>query len=487
MKASIYKYDILFAGVIAFIVIYALAIGFLSPDSVNYLIMADIGNAGALCSKNGEFYGVFACGYPAFIKLFSYITNDNLFLASKLFNAFALLCFYFIFVKIFASRKLALLAVFVPFNLYVATYTWSENAVLLSLSLYLCALHRIKSTQKTTITTLLIVFISIIIGCFSRFSFAPFSVVIFICSYFVVGRHTLKLLIPFALCGFIFVAYKVFAASYDMERIAAPESFTVLVSAFALGLTKMLIAFGLFLLPLLIVKYKKIEIVSIFKFTKPSWALFFVSMGIGYLIICFLMRSLIQYDLFSIRLVGFGLSLICIGFLIFWKNEIDRLNAVWVVSMIAISFVASSVVVPNKLKQIAVLGMVDQGAVNSYIHFQQNARGKIVIPIGQEHKTFPFGPYVAISEFNSNYPSARFQRIPMMPYAKKKNVAEFIASLDGQDCEFWFSPSLTQEQLINYLAKEYKVAHNKYVNAVSDELREYVLDKYRTKNYNCYN
>jgi predicted transcriptional regulator with HTH domain len=482
---AIKKEDYLFILFLFIIFSFSSLIGRLSPDSIDYLIMANIGDAGYLCSKNGAFYGVFPCGYPILIKTIALFINDNLFLASKTLNILILSVYYIVLCHVFKSKKLAILLTLMPFHVFISTYTWSENAILLSFGLYILALHRINKTDGVDIQSFLVVFFAILIGCLSRYAFAPFSALLFLSSFFVIGKHCMKILPVFVLNALIFLIYKYFAYGTDMERISAPEDVAWLFLVFGYVGAKLLLSYLVVYSPLIFLYRKSFTISRVFSIKNSNWSMFFIMAGIGYLTLSFVLRTLVQYDMYDERTIGFGLTLVFSGLFVAFKEELSKVSFLIIVVILFLSQITPRHVYFSELALAVKEGPLNISDVNKFIDQQQNVIDDIVITFG-ENLTDNVKPLVSITEYNLREGGSRVGSIPSVPYYRKMDEKDFLESLSGAKCQFVFPENLSKKELQDSLSLEYKVGIGRMTQAISPELQLYVMNKFINKDSNCY-
>lgn len=473
---------VLFALCLVFL--YSVLTGRLSADSINYLIMATPSDKDQLCIKNGEFYGVYACGYPLLIALMSKLSSLDSFTVSKLLNTLILLIHYVIWSYIFNSKRLALILTLLPFNVYISTFTWSENATLLAFSLYCLALLKIEKKQAVGVNDIAIAFVAILIGCVSRYAFAPFCLLLFLASFIVIKRKALLLLPGFIVNAIIFIIYKDIASVTDKERFQAPEQFSWLLLAFGYVVLLYLVKHIIACSPFLLYFKSHFSLKQLHKITESKWALFFISLGIGYLCLSFLLRVWVQFDMYDIRTVGFGVSLCISAIVIAYNQRIRKVNlSIIAFVLLGSQFISGSILI-NELQEIYNGNFFARNTVNDFVIAQQKARNNIVIPVINDWHEQVKG--TSIKAENLKYPETFFWRVPGMPHYRQLDVTEFHAALKGARCQFIFSDNLTEEQLEKALSRTYRIGLFSEQKRYSAELKSFVMAKFRKRDTSCY-
>ncbi|MCW8333624.1 hypothetical protein [Vibrio paucivorans] len=463
--------------------LFSMYTGKLSPDSANYLIMATPSVDGYLCQYNGELWGVYACGYSVLIYALDLLSGLGSYESSKLLNVLVLFFLYLVFSHIFESKKLSLLLTFTPFNILIAFFTWSENVVILSFAIYILVLMRAKSKEKLDLVTYVGVFVAIIIGCFSRFAFAPFSVVLFLAGFTLLGKKNLRIFPVFLVCALLFVVYKYFASFNDMERLIAPESFDWLLYSFFTFVSVYTFKHITLLIPLLFTRKTRSFKTNI-QTKNRNWFLFFAVCGLGYLMISLTMRAIVHYDFYNVRTVGFGVSLLYSSSLIYLY---DRLG-VWSKKHLLVYFLLMQLVFtifnPHAVKNIFEGKYKELEYINNLIEKQQHTRDSISITFGRFDDSRV--PGTSIKRFNLENPNTFIRGIPGAPYARKLDIDEFRELLDGSSCQLYFPPDYTLAQLEQRLYQKYKVGFDEYILKYDEELIEFFIQKFITGDNSCY-
>lgn len=332
-------------GAISFV---AMKVGFLSPDSWNYLRLAESLSSGLGCSVREEYFAVFPCGYPALISFISWVTGFELFTASKILNFLALsLSGLFIFL---GSRNLILsfLIVVNPITLAIGHYTWSENIFLLAVSLvFYASTKAFNGSGHRSIA--LPILVGLIVGVSSRYFFGPYALLMFLSIWLVYGSSVAKKVFPyFVFSGFLFIGYYLFneyltGYGSGMPRIPAPESLLLLFAFFLKYSVKQVIISFLAVAPIifyalwLILSESKngVGIAGCLadegkKKSKPIRLIIFF--GFSYLVLAFLIRLYSQFDVYGYRTVGYGFVFLIGGlvsyFIGFFRIPVGKLYVI---------------------------------------------------------------------------------------------------------------------------------------------------------------
>jgi hypothetical protein len=318
-----YMPAVIVASSLLFIAFVASSLGFVSPDSWNYLRLAESISNGDGCSVRGEYFAIFPCGYPAFISLTSWATGLDLFSASKLFNILALALSGLFFYLSTRSFLLGTLIVINPITLGIGHYTWSENAFLLAFALIFYASTKAFYGSKN-LKLAVPLFAGLLVGLTSRYFFGPYAFLMFLAIWLFYGRVVaIKVLPYFAVAGIIFVGYYAFnkiatGHGSGMARISSPESFIFLFAAFSKYSVKQILVYSVSIFPLFIffvyyffskdIFLQMRDRFSSFEIRSSEYRPFILMMmlGIIYLALSFGMRVYAQYDLYGYRTVGYG-------------------------------------------------------------------------------------------------------------------------------------------------------------------------------------
>lgn len=299
------------------------SLGFVSPDSWNYLRLAESFSKGDGCSIGGEYFAVFPCGYPALISLTSWATSLDLFSSSKLLNVFALALSVFFVYQATKNFLLGVLILLNPITLAIGHYTWSENAFLLAVSLVFYASTK-AFYGSSGLKLALPILAGLLVGVTSRYFFGPYAFLMFISIWLVYGRLVAVRVFPyFAIAGIVFFGYYVFnkvmtGHGSGMPRIPSPESLVFLFAHFVKYSVKQLVIYAAALSPLMIFcvyfffsKRGLVRRRGAFSFQSLrsyDYAPLILMMVFGafYLLLSFGMRVYAQYDLYGYRTVGYG-------------------------------------------------------------------------------------------------------------------------------------------------------------------------------------
>lgn len=320
--------SLLSASLVAFsalmVVLYvSLEVGFVSPDSWNYIRISESLSGGDGCSVRGEYFAVFPCGYPALISLFSLVSGLDAFSSSKFLNVILLSLSGALVYSATKNALAGLLVLLNPITLHIGHYTWSENAFLLSFSLVFYSVTIIhKRCGEVSLTIAGLLLFGLLSGISSRYFFGPYALFMFFCIMAIYGKKTsLKIFPYFAFAGVLFVAYYAFnkiVTGYGggMPRIPSPESLVFLLAYFFRSSAKLVVACLVSLSPVFFLLFRHIYLVGAFRgkseeyrhlFSddfKPLLLLFLL--GIAYLFLSFVMRIYVQYDLYGSRTIGYG-------------------------------------------------------------------------------------------------------------------------------------------------------------------------------------
>jgi len=336
---KIEKLDIVVLTALVVICIISSINGYISPDSWVYLHLAQSIGMGEGLTIQGKPFAIFPPGYSFLIALISGLSTNifQLITASKILNLILALLSYIYAKKIFKEPYIAFFLVLNPLYLYIITYTWSENLFYFSIlaSIYYLLQVNIQATLQnlTKLTFFLLLTIS------ARYFGGVFLFTLFIAYLAVYGKEKFLLkLLPFAVAGIGFIAYQVlnkYLTGYGtgMPRISAPESFKYIFMLFIYSNIQLLLKITPFVMILFLFKGK-----LDFKNSKNKNLSIFVSIvGILYIIDHLILRSFSQYDMFGVRILGFGIILLCSG-VIHYFLDFKKVNFIAIFIFIPLSF-----------------------------------------------------------------------------------------------------------------------------------------------------
>ncbi|MGF6415764.1 hypothetical protein [Paraburkholderia sp. MM5482-R1] len=295
---------------------WASTFGYLTIDSWNYLHLAQSIRDGQGCSVRGAYFATFPCGYPLVIALTAPSTEIGaLIVSSKVTNLILLFVGFFFLMKTFRNVLVPVLIVVNPFTIELYQYTWSENLFLLAFCASIYAISRIAHNGSSRWYAVLLA-CTLIVGCSSRYFFAPFSVVIFAAAWISYGRTTaIRALPAFVAAAIFFLGYQKFnvvATGFPTgtPRIPAPETFVFLLFRFIRQVGKEFILTGALLLILLwgLKRTRGWASASGSRARVDAQPCRLLALsGAGYLLLAFYLRTLTQYDIYSPRTVSYGL------------------------------------------------------------------------------------------------------------------------------------------------------------------------------------
>jgi hypothetical protein len=314
----------LYLGTVAALLLLTAAIaitfGYITPDSWYYILLAQSLRDGHGCSVGGEYAASYPCGYPAALAATAPITSlPGLMISSKLTNILLLGLSFILTQKSTRHRLAALFLVFNPVTLLLGLHTWSENLLLLATCGVFYAIARLhQAPRNLKLHALLALFL--IVGCFARYVFGPFALVLFIGTALAYGWKTaLRVLPAFVLAAAVYLAYQHFNTvmtgyATGMGREGAPES-PYLISAlfiqalFTTALWPVLAAAALWL-----AVRKDVHVGK----TAPEpetrrAAMLLIWAGAGFLALAFILRAGTQFDPFGPRTIGYGVVFIAAG------------------------------------------------------------------------------------------------------------------------------------------------------------------------------
>ena len=301
---------------------YAASFGFVSPDSWNYVRLAQSLVDGNVCQVNGKYFAIFPCGYPITLALSS-LSQDPAFIIiiSKFTNAGLLLASFLCFRQLFPQHPLiAALIIIAPSTISISHFTWSENLFLFATALSLLQVHRLAAKQSYLNHVILL--FALLVGISSRYFFGPFAALIWLATLLIYGKETARRTLPaFAIAGVAFIAYyfvNINLTGYGtgMQRIPAPESLLYLVVHFFWTLIRY--ETPQFFLVLIFFHLATIKTIAL---KKPAFdsmqhkkgELLILAAGFSFLFLSFALRATTQFDLYGFRTVGYGHTFIFVA------------------------------------------------------------------------------------------------------------------------------------------------------------------------------
>jgi len=454
----------------------AAAYGFLTVDSWNYLHLAQALRNGQGCSVDGAYFAIFPCGYPLAIALTA-PSHDiaSLIVSSKATNLVLAFGGFWLLAKTFRHPLVPVLVMLNPLTLALYQYTWSENLSLFAFCGAMYAMSRIHcSATRYRHVALLAVFL--IVGCSSRYFFAPFAAAMFASAAFAYGKRSAMTALPaFVAAALFFVGYQKFNVDLTgfgtgIPRIPAPETFGFLLLKFVLQLAKESAWFVLAAALLLWLARKHWTPVDSMRgmlrnsgLTAPTAevraARFLLYCGVGFLLLTFYLRTKTQYDLYSPRTVSYGLIFVAaasIGLLT--RIEPRRGWPAWPVACYGVFalVVAQDLLLPFQLKDSLTNGYVYAPHVLSRYHSAPTEAALIVTL--QVPDLTPM-----VDGFNSlYYPKGKtILEINSAPYHVQDTLADLKARIASTahagSCVIDYTRFHTRQQLQDYVDQTYPV------------------------------
>lgn len=335
---------------------YFSAHGFLSPDSINYLSLAQNlidGNGFSYYSPYGTtektHFSVWPVGYPVLIYILSKLSGISVFWASKVINIFFIGMVLIVLRNLFnKSAYLYGLILFFYSFITIFTYTWSETAFIFGIVWFSASLFKFANNSKkllpiafSLLFSSIFMFLSRYVGMFSIVLIGLFGIYFWFVKkdkfkfFVLILISIIKLLI---ISGYFY--YNLIKTGYisGMQRIPAPETnlelFKSLLSALFRELLiitpdppnsnfKLFFFFLYFILIFLFLKNRKRIFTSISNKVKGQVSLPFIFglVGFVYLLFIILMRWRTHFDTLNFRLLAPGSFLIFIAFIKYIEDK----------------------------------------------------------------------------------------------------------------------------------------------------------------------
>jgi hypothetical protein len=442
--------------------------GYISPDSWVYLHLAQSISMGKGIALNDGYFSIFPAGYPLLIALISGFSSNiyALITASKLLNFLLALLSYNYAKKIFKNKIFAMLFILSPLYLTIFKFTWSENLFYASIiaSIY----YLIKLNEKPCLKYCIYLTLTLILAISSKYFSGPLIFLMFIGYILVYGRKDIVLkFIPFFISGFIFIAYQLFNKklteySSGMPRIEAAESIKLIFYSFISSSIKL--TFSALIPVLLVVFFQKTK----YKLDKKYLLIIFV--GISYLILHLVVRSLSHYDLFGSRILGLGLLLIVFSLvgLIFSQFKLNNKIYILIIISIASGFYIGGYRDISKFK-IPSLNSFDYKYVVSL---------KVESPSGNVSNQARSIYSVDRDEYYGY--DTKLITPNLGPYLKVENLDNFtkrIKEIDYGNCVIDFSLVSNESELKSIIGSKYKIDiyPEKYMDSMSPSIQQKFL------------
>ena len=446
--------------------------GFISPDSSNYLSLAQNilnGDGYIIPSDRAQPFAIWPVGYSSMIAGVSFITGASVYYASKIVNVL-FIAGIFICLRMYYKKETYLVALVFTWASYlvISFYTWTETFFIFALVFFCSGLYKCFSKNKPQFKDYLLLFCSLFLLIFSRYIGAfgiglvgLFALYSFIKKLYLRGSLLLVLTtIPIIILAYVlYTNFIITGYPTGMPRIPAPEShlelFISLISAFFYELSVLVYSgksevYLLFIGQLLVFFWckhkmglKKSTLTQ--KDTGFEKTLFIV--GCTYLFFVILMRWLSHFDPFSYRLIGPGTCLLYIAGIGYGiKKEIFKTN--WV---------------RKYLITISIISLVMNGG---YLLVKRYKNGitynEMISNLNTETKHIPKGASVLFNNIHLNY--LRLDLNMYRPYFKP-----------------YFSEQETWENLLKRIKKN---ENTLYINTNTDEI--YIPERFHQSILNLY-
>ena len=424
--------------------------GYLSPDSTNYLSLAQNllnGNGFYISSLNQsgkKFFAIWPVGYPFLIYLLAKLTGLSVFWASKVLNIFFIGLILGILKLLFNKNAYlyGLIFLFASF-IEIFSYTWSETAFIFGLVWFSASIFNFVKKPKelflisvSLLFSSLFLFLSRYIGAFS------FGIIGLLGIYFgLVKKDKSKFIILIAISifnlllmsGYLYHNLLETGNFTGMARIPSPESnanlfnnlFKASVSEFVIHqndtyFRKNLIFLAQYaLLGFFTFKYRK----KIFKpkvqesNSKLNLSFVFGLIGLAYLFFIIIMRWTAHFDGFSFRLLAPGSFLIFISIINYVENKTTQKSFnFFKILLVSASLFSWTLNVPLKIRDQKehTYNETIENTIKRYDKIKKNS----IVVFGSNHLRY----------LNLNLFDARPNFLPY--YAKKESWAEFILRIN---------------------------------------------------------
>jgi hypothetical protein len=479
----------------------SMAFGFISPDSWNYLYLAQSLRSGDGCSVDGQYFANFPCGYPLAIALTTPSADiSSLMIGSKFTNLVLLFSAFLLVSRVYRNALVPTFIAVNPITIAIFQHTWSENLFLVAFCGAAFAIARISRHESPSrYVALLGVFL--VVGCASRYFFGPFAVVLFLCAWVTYGKKVaLRTLPAFVAAGVFFVAYQgynlvVTGHSTGMPRIPAPESAEFLLMSFLLALARDALYLALSAVILLVLSAKSWtrSVMDMPSDENGRNYMFLALAGVGFLVLAFALRTRTQYDLYSYRTIGYGVVFVAAGLMgLSTRLNDNRFPILAAAVCCAFSIIAGQGrQVPRFLKDAVTNGYTPPTQALSEYR-STNTDADVIVALA----TPRIAPAIA-SRPSLYYPEgARIVRVLTAPNAIPQTRADLVSqlrSLPFRSCVIDFTPFDTIEEFRAHVSQSFPVDVTLTSSPVRPEtisrprydpsLQRYLLSAFKARSY----
>lgn len=444
----------------------AVLLGFVSPDSWNYLHLAQSLRLGQGCMVGGEYMAVFPCGYPMAIALMSPSADIVAMVVSSKFANMVLLGSGFVLLaKEMRNILAATLIIINPITLHLYQFTWSENLFLFACCGAFFSIARMARDETSRCYVTLLGFF-LIVGSLSRYFFGLFAAVIFLATWLAYGQKVaIKAMPAFVGAAVVFLANQQFnevmtGYGTGMPRIPAPETLLFLTAHFVKALVRDAIYVVAAAALLIGLSFRHISLTDggLKEGAEKSMYVLLAVCGAGYLLLAYLLRTRTQYDLYGPRTIGYGVVLLIAAF----SSYIFRMNSdrtFPVVGLLA-GGLFSAVLSQGSLIPRQLMAVVDGTQ----------------IPMAQavvKYRSAPIDAQVVFA-FSVPSPGPNIASLPNLYYGESVKVIsprtapyhvpetllafkQKVAAYAEERCEFDFNPFPTRDSFQSYLDQSFAV------------------------------
>ena len=431
---------------------YNTANGYISPDSSNYLRLAEriLSGHGLFVPSNGRqgfteiLFAMWPVGYPALIAFVAWISEVSTFLASKILNVLLLNLAVFLMYR--ALGRVGLIAAGILLTagtLTNYTYTWSEAPFLTTLIILCLYLAGIINRKYIVTGSVALILVGLLVAIFlfryiGLFAIAPVSLVSI--HIYNKGRYREAFLVfvaslSAAIICFLYLANNIYFSGFStgIERIPAPETNVEFLWQLTLSVGREFVFIlhdwvpGDFKQDVIVLAWFIISVaifVFFFKgerwkrtFMPGSYVNIFMLVGILYLGAIVATRWTTQMDNLSSRLIDPGFSLIFMGFIIWLLHFDNRFEKPLVI------FLVTNFIIVSSINIYKVVLHIKAGEI--YLEHTERARAR--------YAELPDDAIVVFGENELRYlrPNIRVAYPKYTPYSSyDESWSEFLSKLD---------------------------------------------------------
>lgn len=459
--------------------------GYLTPDSTNYLALAENLLSGKgyhdffnVYNQDSDFFAIWPVGYPILIFIVSKVTGLSVFWASKVLNIFLVGVILWIFRSLFKNNAYVYgFILFFSSYIEIFSYTWSETLFITALLWFASSIYLFIHNSKKSLALCLSIILASLLMFMSRYVGAfSFGLIGMLGLYYglikkekfisimLIGIATLNMALMIL---YLYINYTETGFVTGMQRIGSLETnielFYALIKAIfseiliitysnAITLKSIIIyILQMSILFFLFWKYQDSMFVSKKNRKISNLPLVFLTIGLFYLFFIILMRWVTEADIYGYRFFAPGSFLLFVSIIFFIEQRVNKdffnLFKMVIFSFAMVSFLFN---VPYKVwKESKVHPIYSETRAQLIEQFQDVEANSSVI-FASEH-------------IHYLYPSMKRKEPYSFPYSLEKETwSDFMKRIDSKN-----------EKHIYIFVNKKKVSIKRFDQSVIDFLNKY--------------